>query len=72
MVSNTTALEPVIAHAPNAKVNEAGINSPFVSDATALPGASYTYDTLDGVLRRTGAGDVEQAFLTLASKEVLA
>ena len=29
-------------------------------------------DTLDGVLRRTGAADVEQAFLTLASKEVLA
>ena len=29
-------------------------------------------DTLDGVLRRTGAGDVEQAFLALASKEVLA
>ena len=24
-------------------------------------------DTLDGVLRRTGAPDVEQAFLTLAS-----
>ena len=29
-------------------------------------------DTLDGVLRRTGAGDVEQAFLTLAAKDVLA
>ena len=29
-------------------------------------------DTLDGVLARTGAIDVEQAFLTLASKEVLA
>ena len=29
-------------------------------------------DTLDGVLARTGATDVEQAFLTLASKEVLA
>lgn len=28
-------------------------------------------DTLDGVLARTGAGDVEQAFLTLASKQVL-
>jgi ABC-2 type transport system ATP-binding protein len=28
-------------------------------------------DTLDGVLGRTGARDVEQAFLTLASKEVL-
>ena len=29
-------------------------------------------DTLDGVLARTGASDVEQAFLTLASEEVLA
>jgi len=29
-------------------------------------------DTLDGVLARTGASDVEQAFLTLASKQVLA
>ena len=29
-------------------------------------------DTLDGVLARTGATDVEQAFLTLAAKEVLA
>ncbi len=29
-------------------------------------------DTFDGLLSRTGAGDVEQAFLTLASKEVLA
>ncbi len=29
-------------------------------------------DTLDGVLSRTGAGDVEQAFLTLATKEVRA
>ena len=29
-------------------------------------------DTLDGVLARTGAADVEQAFLALATKEVLA
>ena len=29
-------------------------------------------DTLDGVLRRTGAPDVEQAFLSLAEQEVLA
>lgn len=29
-------------------------------------------DTLDGVLDRTGAADVEQAFLALASREVLA
>ncbi len=29
-------------------------------------------DTLDGVLARTGASDVEQAFLALAAKEVLA
>ena len=29
-------------------------------------------DTLDGVLGRTGVGDVEQAFFTLAAEEVLA